>query len=174
MNKNRFIRFRTRRGKNADTDIDITSLLDIITILVVFLLVNFNSSGVVIDIRGDIKIPDSQSTALNNPGVIIQLSKKQLWVEDQELINFETSSPEVKLYDDGGRRIVPLFNKLSEIKDQVDVVNKHAGNDKPFSGVANLVVDKSITYDMIRKVLYTCAEAGFQKYKFVVMGEQAF
>ena len=33
--------------------------------------------------------------------------------------------------------------------------------------------EKSIKYNFIKKLLYTCAEAGYQKYKFVVLGEDS-
>ena len=61
------------------------------------------------------------------------------------------------------------FEKIEEIKNLSLQTNNKAKN---FSGVANLIIDKSIKYDYVKKVMYTCASAGFKEYKFVVMGEE--
>lgn len=160
---------RFSRGKRKDRvfDIDITSLLDILTIMLVFLLQSYNSSGVVINVPKEIDLPRSASETLNNFGVNIQVSKSQIWVDDKEVVN--TEIPTEQLYDDGGRRIVPLFNQLVKIKETIKQSEKLSPQAAKFSGLANLVVDKSLKYDYLKRVMYTCAAAGFKEFKFVVM-----
>src|SRR5690606_16359483 len=95
-------RFRARRKKVQVFDIDITSLLDILTILLVFLLQSYNSSGVIINVPKDIELPRSVSESLNNFGVNIQVSKSQIWVDDVEVVNTE-SGEKGQVFDQGGR-----------------------------------------------------------------------
>ena len=64
---------RFRRKKQSTFDIDITSLLDILTILLVFLIQSYNSSGVVINVPDGIVLPSSSSESLNSQGVNIQV-----------------------------------------------------------------------------------------------------
>lgn len=160
---------RGRKGAGA-FDIDITSLLDILTIMMVFLLQSYNSSGVVINIPKDIELPRSTSETLNTFGVNIQVSKSQIWVDDKEVVNTQNVD-DGKLFDDGGRRIIPLFDQLVKIKETIKQSEKLSPDAKAFSGVANLVVDKSLKYNYLKKVMYTCAAAGFKEFKFVVMTE---
>jgi biopolymer transport protein ExbD len=54
----------------------------------------------------------------------------------------------------------------------IQEVEKASPQAKKFSGIANLLVDKSLKYSYLKKVLYTVAEAGYSKYKFVVLGEE--
>ena len=159
-------RFR-RIKKNTVFDIDITSLLDILTILLVFLLQSYNSSGVIINVPKDIELPRSASESLNSFGVNVQVSKTQIWVDDAEVVN--TDIPDAQLFDEGGRRIVPLFNELVKIKETIKQSEKLSPQAKKFSGVANLVIDKSLKYNYLKRVMYTCAAAGFKEFKFVVL-----
>jgi biopolymer transport protein ExbD len=161
---------KNRRGRKAPgtMDIDITSLLDILTILLVFLLQNYNSSGVIINVPKDIDLPRSSSISLNNYGVNIQVSKSQIWIDDKEVVNTDTAD-QSQLFDEGGRRIIPLYNELVRIKETIKQSEKLSPQATKFSGLANLVVDKSMKYNYLKRVMYTCAAAGFKEFKFVVL-----
>lgn len=163
---------KSRRGKKGAGafDIDITSLLDILTILMVFLLQSYNSSGVIINVPEGIELPKSSSETLNTFGVNIQVSKSQIWVDDKEVVNTENLDSG-KIFDEGGRRIIPLYDQLVKIKETIKQSEKLAPNAKKFSGVANIVADKTIKYNYLKRVMYTCAAAGYKEFKFVVMAE---
>ncbi len=172
MRSSRSVRNRGKRRSKAAMNLDITSLLDILVILLVFLLRSYNTSGIVLSVPKDVKLPDSQSTSDNNLGVLVQVSAKQIWVDDQEVLNFEQNSE--NNFDQGGRRIIPLYNKLVQKREEVELLHKTLPQTKPFSGIVNLVVDKDLKYSLIKKLMYTSAEAGFMQYKFVVLGEEQF
>jgi biopolymer transport protein ExbD len=169
MSRKRFIRNRSRGRKNSQVmDIDITSLLDILVIMLVFLLKSYNSSGIVLNVPKGITLPESKSITQNTSGVIVQVSPTTIWVDDQEIVNSEKTG---RSFDRGGRRIIPLFNELIKKKNLIKRIEKTSPNAQKFSGVVNLIVDKSIKYNVIKKLMYTCAEAGYKQYKFVVLGE---
>lgn len=170
MARNRSIRHKKKRSTKGPIDVDITSLLDILVILLVFLLKSYNSSGVVIDIPDGITLPTSDSQSYNNPGTLVQVSKDKIWV-DRKLILDSQNLPS-KVYDQGNRRIIPLFNELVKKREEIEAVSKSSSGATKFSGNANLVIDKSIKYSYMKKLMYTCAEAGFKEYKFIVMGQE--
>ena len=170
MARSKSMKNRRRKKSGGAFDIDITSLLDILTIMMVFLLQSYNSSGVVINVPKEIDLPRSNSETLSTVGVNVQVSKSQIWVDDKEVVNTETTEA-TQLFDEGGRRIIPLFNQLVKIKETIKQSEKLSPEAKPFSGVANLVVDKSLKYSYLKRVMYTCAAAGFKEFKFVVMAE---
>ena len=168
MRQNRLIRKRGRKTKKELFEVDITSLLDVLVIILVFLLRNYNSSGLIVTIPEGITLPDSKSQDMNSPGVIVQVSKDKIWIEGELLIE---DNLEKKNYDQGGRRIIPLFNELVKKRNLVKEIEKRAENAKPFSGVVNLVIDKEIKYTFLKKVMFTSAQAGYKAYKFIVMSE---
>lgn len=168
MARSTSIRYRLRRKKSKLVDVDITSLLDILTILMVFLLQSYNSSGVIINVPDEIKLPDSVSQSVNTFGVNVQISKSKIWVDDKEVVNTEESDGS-RLYDMGGRRIIPLYDELIKIKETIKQSEKLSPQAKKFSGIANLVMDKSLKYNYLKRVMFTCAEAGYKQFKFVVL-----
>lgn len=171
MSRKRSIRNKKRSRKDRSFEIDITSLLDILVILLVFLLKSYNSSGVTLEIPKEIKIPDSNSQSLNQAGVMIQVSKEKIWVDSETILD-AANSPK-NIYDQGNRRIVPLYDSL--VKKIEGIKNLHKQEPDiavKFTGVANLIIDKTIKYSYVKKIMYTCAAAGFKKYKFVVLAKE--
>ncbi len=165
----RSIRNRGKRTKLKPLDLDITSLLDILVIMLVFLLKSYNSSGVTFNIPKDISLPQSASQTINTMGVNVQISPTTIWVDSKVVLDTKESTP--KSYDRGGKRILPLYDELVAKRKMIQEVEKASPQAKKFSGIANLLVDKSLKYSYLKKVLYTIAEAGYSKYKFVVLGE---
>lgn len=170
MRTNRQIRNRGKRKKLGVVDLDITSLLDILTILIVFLLRSYSSSGMTFDLSKKISLPESTSQTMPNDALLIHVSPEAIWVDNQLVLDL--SQPLGRnIFDHQGRRIIPLFNELVVKKETIQQVAKSSPDAKPFSGALNLLVDKSIKYTMLKQIMYTAAEAGYQKYKFVVLGE---
>lgn len=169
MSRMRAIRNRKVKRQKSLIEIDITSLLDILVILLVFLLRSYNSSGVILNVPADINLPNSQSIQPNSTGVVVQVSKTQILVDDKEVLN--TSNLPRVVYDKEGRRIISLYNELMSKKEEIELLSKKIKAAQQFNGVVNLVVDKTIKYSYLKKLMYTIADAGFRQYKFVVLGE---
>lgn len=164
----RSIRNRGKRRKSKVFDLDITSLLDILVILLVFLLRSYNSSGVVLNVPKGVELPRSESASLNTTGVMVQVAPDKIWVDDKLIIdNSENGGASAR----SDRRIIPLYNELVRKKNEIKLVEKTSPNADKFSGNINLIIDKSIKYTYMKKLMLTCAEAGFKSYKFIVLGE---
>lgn len=165
----RSIRSKQRRKNKELVDLDITSLMDILVTLIFFLLINSDYSGVILNVPRGVELPKSISSSPNSQGVVVQVSPTSIWVDDKLVLDI--NKPSTNVSDHNGQRIVPLFNELVSKKEYYQSVAKSTPGVNTFSGIVNLVVDKSIKYNYLKKLMNTCAEAGFQKYKFVVMGE---
>ncbi len=172
MARTRSIRNKKKREKKEPVDVDITSLLDILVILLVFLLRSYNSSGVTFTVPKGIELPKSASISMNRPGVIVQVSKDKIWVDDKVILDISDKKSMNGIFDEGNRRIVPLYSELVKKKEEIKAMAQQVPQAKPFSGVTNLIIDKSIKFNYIKKVLYTAAAAGFKEYKFIVLGEE--
>lgn len=170
MRNSKIIRKRFRGKKNRAFEIDITSLLDILVIMLVFLLKSYNSSGVILNVPKDIALPNSESQNLNSTGVLVQVSPSMIWVDDEQVLDIKKSNNS-NIFDMNRLRIIPLYNTLVAKRKTITQVQKTSPEAKEFSGIVNLVVDKSINYSFLKKIMFTCASAGYKEYKFVVMGE---
>jgi biopolymer transport protein ExbD len=170
MARNRSIRNKKRK-KRGNFDLDITSLLDILVILLIFLIKSYNSSGITMTVPEGIELPKSGSSNVNTAGIMIQVSKDKIWVDTKTVL--DTANLPKHLFDHNAKRIVPLYDELVKKKDEIKTLSiQTAGKAKPFNGIVNLIVDKSLKYSYVKKVMYTCASAGFKEYKFVVMSTE--
>ena len=161
---------KRRRGRKGPFEVDITSLLDILVILLVFLLRSYDTSGIIMTVPQGIELPNSNSQSINTAGVQIQVSADKIWVDNTAVL--ETDNLPKVVYDQGGKRIVPLFNELVKKKEEIKKLAMQTPKATDFSGIANLIVDKSLKYSYLKKVMYTSAAAGFKEFKFVVMAEE--
>jgi biopolymer transport protein ExbD len=143
------------RRKQKAMEIDITSLLDILVILLVFLLKSYNASDLKLNLVNKLTLPTSQTRKLGNHSIIIQVDKYQkVWVKNQELGSTASSS-----------------DKMDELYDYLMTQNARAlSNNKSPTKKINLVFDKDLPYQSIKKIMHTCATAGLTEFKFIVKG----
>jgi biopolymer transport protein ExbD len=165
----RSISSKRRKRKGSLLELEMTSLLDVITTLLIFLIFGYNSSGIEINVPKDITLPKSISKDFNHDAVKIMVAQDAIWVDTKKIVDL-TNGGELST-DQEGRRILPLFDELVAQKELIRATEKSSPRATKFSGLVNLIVDKSIKYSFVKKILYTTAEAGYKEYKFVVMSE---
>lgn len=145
-----------RRDRNA-TEVDITSLLDVLVILLVFLLKSYNASDLTLDLAKDITLPNSNTELLGNHAVIVQVNK-----DSKMFVNNE----EVGAVIGNSDKIPDLYDRLTKLKEEDDKLAK-ANNLKEPKNI-NLVFDATLPYATVRKVMHTSALAGYPQFKFIV------
>src|SRR5690554_4377439 len=64
-----------RRKINDEVDVDITSLLDILTILLVFLLQSYNSSDLKLDLEKNVNLADSKAREITKFAPVVQVTR---------------------------------------------------------------------------------------------------
>ena len=97
-------------------------------------------------------------------------TEKKIWVDDKLVVNLNETA--FDLFDKGGDRIIALYNELISKKDAIVLLAKQTEQANKFSGMINLIMDKSLSYQYIRKIMYTATEAGFKEFKFVVISNE--
>lgn len=145
---------------------DVTPILDVMTMALIFFYFQLQHSSPAGLVPKEIKLPQAASQQAAAPGINIVVSKSQIWVDEHEVLNINETDPN-SLYDDENRRIIPLYDRLVKIRKLIQQTHQMTPMALTFSGKANLLVDKSIKYNYLKRVLYTCAKAGFKEYKFI-------
>jgi biopolymer transport protein ExbD len=171
---------KRRNAREPEIDfLNITAMLDLMTIILVFLLKSLASSAGAIPQSDDLRLPASVMTGEPaEEGVLIIVSKTQILVG-------EDSTPVVKLppreqlgvsgvdakYKRGGANdmfIVPLGNALQNARD-IDKAVRGAKGLNPNSSEAMVVIDKTTPYRLLIEVLFTLGQSEFGKYHLMVM-----
>lgn len=146
--------------------LNITSMTDMFTIMLVFLLQSYNTSNVEINPDVGQRLPSSSSEANAVLSYQLSLNKTELKLQEKVLAkikDYDFSSNDIDQND--SNFIKPLFEELYKISQQK--------NEKDPMGVADgrliLKADSDFSYHTLRKVLYTASMAGFPKVKLATV-----
>ncbi len=152
----------SRGKKGANAGIMLTSLIDVMTILVIFLLMNFSANGEVLYMTKDIKLPDAYHGAVIERAPVISVSADALTFDGKMLL--QTAD-----LDKGDVLNVPeLEDALREEKRRYEQI--HANDpDHPFRGLVNVQADRRIPFKVIKRVMFACNQSGFGNINFAAL-----
>lgn len=149
--------------KTQSFSLNITSMTDMFTILLVFLLQSFASADVQIDPVEGLRLPTSNTEKNPVHGVRIIITKNELTIEKEKLALIKNNEVEGAAIDSNDSNFIkPLFVALQKINKEAE-----AGKEKP--GKILFQADQEIPYSTIRKVMYTASMAGFPNLKLVTV-----
>jgi biopolymer transport protein ExbD len=153
-------RFARRKAK-AELDIDITSLLDILTILLVFLLKSYNASDLKLDLQKGVEIADSKSREMTRYAPVVQVNKEaKVFLNNKEIGRLPASG-----------EMASLTAALKKTKSGIETDNKKKlANQQTNTDLINLVFDKEVDYEVVQRVMHDSALAGYSQFKFIVRG----
>lgn len=153
-------RFQRRREREA-VDVDITSLLDILTILLVFLLKSYNASDLKLDLQKGIEMADSDARAMTRFAPVVQVSKEaKIFLNNKEIGRMPASG-----------EMPMLTEALKKAKADTEAENKKKpANQQTNTDLVNLVFDREMDYAVVQKVMHGSALAGYSQFKFIVKG----
>jgi biopolymer transport protein ExbD len=173
---------RAKRKNAREPEIDflnITAMLDLMTIILVFMLKSLASSSASIPQSKDLSLPASVMTAEPaQEGTVIIVSKTQILVGEESAPVLTLPSREQLAqsgvdakHKRGGPNdlyIVPLGNALSHARD-IDKAVQAAKGTPNAPSEAIVVVDKTTPYRLLIEVLFTLGQAEFGKYHLMVL-----
>jgi biopolymer transport protein ExbD len=147
---------RLARGKTPNLLVlNITSMLDMFTILILFLLKSYSAEGMIITIPADLFLPDSTTQTSPRPGLVVELSQNHI-VVDGEVIPVDLAQIEAS-----EEILIPeLFSHLitkARQYEEIASINPAAS----FTGQMILEGDREVPFRLLKKILYTCGQAGF-------------
>jgi biopolymer transport protein ExbD len=114
--------------------------------------------------EGDVQLSPSTMERTAPPGVKVTVTKTAILVEGVVVATIAGGKVDPKLKSDGadGYRLVPLVEELEKRPDSV----KHTG--KRVATRVTLAFDRSLPYRLFTEVVFSCGQAGFDKYDLIV------
>jgi biopolymer transport protein ExbD len=158
MTNTRRIR-RMGRNKKKVTGLNLTSLMDVFTILVFFLLFNSSASEVVESPR-EIKLPDSVVEAKPRETVVIMVSPEVVLVQGEAVV----STP--ALLVSSGETIAPVTERLKQLERSIIGISTKAVVE---SKEVTILADKTIPFSALKKIMSTCTGSGYGKISLAVI-----
>ncbi len=161
--------------KEAEIDfLNITAMLDMMTIILVFLLKSMSQSSASLPQSGDLTMPKSVlTTEASEEGVAVLISKSSIIVDDNIVAQVPadaTHGVEGKYKRTGPTDlyIVPLANALQSWRERDRQVRVATGKD-PSSSEAIIIADANTPYRLLTEVLFTLGQSEFAKFHLMVL-----
>ena len=160
---------RKKRKPADDVGVTINSLMDAMTIILIFLLMNYSVDPLRIDTADDLKLPASTPEIHPKASATVTVTKNGIIVNDKPVVQIKAGTVDkaYKQGDEASLNIQPLFEALNEEATRQKEMARLRGS--KFDGVLTIIADNETEYRLLTEVLYTAGQAEFQKFKFAVI-----
>lgn len=158
MKRSRRIK-RMSRNRLKLTKMNLTSLMDVFTILVFFLLVNSGTADVM-ETPKQVTLPESNVEAKPRETVVIFISPEEVVVQGETVAAMAdvVASPEAAL--------APMTERLSVIRERIIGPNTRSVAE---SQEVTILADRSIPFDVIKRIMSTCTREGYGRISLAVI-----
>ncbi len=145
------------------THLNLTPMMDIMTILLVFLVQSFATDPGNINVNLSLHPPMSTTKMLMEAATKVTVTAEQILVNDKPVMTVAAFPTTV----DADGLIAPVRDALDVEKNRIDQVAAAGG--PPFDGKLVLVAHETTPYELLNAVLHSAGQAHFAKYELVVM-----
>jgi len=160
---------KEREAAGEIKELNITAMMDMMTILLVFLLKSFASSSAAVTASEDVRPPVSTTRATPRDTVAVTITPKSILVGDKEVLRLENGQLPAQALQ--GRLVLPLDARLKREVEKLKYIAER-NPQAPFSKELSVIADRKVPYDMLLSVLYTAGQNELENYRFVVLKKE--
>ena len=156
---------RDREAEGEIRELNLVAMMDLMTVILVFLLKSFSATTIAMSASEDIRPPISTTRQTPKDTVAVTVTPRSILVGDKQVLRLvDGKIPEDAL---SGRLVVPLNGALKKEVDKLRQIEAWGG--APFSRELSVIGDRKIPYDLLLTVLYTAGQNELENYRFVVI-----
>lgn len=145
--------------------LNLTAMVDMFTVIVIFLLQSFSASGELMFQQKDLKLPEAEEApALSERGPVVTLFENRILWEGSEVASLAQ-------LDDAEPGIPALVERLKGVREREEkLFSKTAKAGEPFEGHIVVQADIKTDFKLVRKAIFSANEAGWVHIQFATMG----
>jgi biopolymer transport protein ExbD len=168
--KKGFSKFMDRRTPST-FKIQITSMVDMFVILLVFLLMSYSTSPIQVTPSKDLTLAESNSMVDPIEALKLVVSKSGVFVDDKKIIDLQDGRLRNEDVDAEDTQFIrSLFTELDGHAEKSKAIAK-VNETVEFDGKVLMQADRDLSYETLRKVMYTAMMAGYSDVKIAVLGQ---
>lgn len=163
--------------------LSLTAMVDMFTVLVVFLLQNYNTTGEVLYIPKEVVLPKAEQIKELKPSVVVTISSKEIFLDKTPVVTFEQVQTQkewlieplkVQVQEALVKAREKFEAKLQTKLREVVVASKGPSESDDANAWSKVTVqaDKGMDFLTVKKVMYTVTEAGAGEINFAVTKEK--
>ncbi len=154
-----------RKQKYIPPKLMLTSMMDMFTIILIFLLFSFSENPETLKLGEDLDLPRSTSESSYTKAIKIVLSKSELRVNDEVMA--QVRNRQIVGLPTEDLKSSSLFQRLKTYR----VSHKMEDSESPAQHVL-FMCDKTHSFTTINNVIKTAGLAGFPNFQFAVLEEK--
>jgi biopolymer transport protein ExbD len=164
-------RRKAREAEGEIRELNIVAMMDMMTIILVFLLKSYQASTINVNMSADLTVPQSSTQLHPQENITVTVSQREVAVNDRKVV--EVKGGLIPAAAKEGHRaeafyVSAVYDALKKEVDKQKYIARY-NKDAPFAGRINVVVDRKIPYRTLMDVLYTAGQAELGEYKFMVL-----
>jgi biopolymer transport protein ExbD len=157
----KFVRKKVTGGgkKAVDSEIPLVPFIDFLVTLVVFLLTSFSASGELLAQQPNLKMPDAKNVVDLEIHPVIAVNPDVVTLDGRRIADTRTLAADARV-----ERMEQMIQELETLKHNWTILHPS----EPFAGTVILQADKGIDFRVVKKVMFSCAQAGYANISFAV------
>jgi biopolymer transport protein ExbD len=157
---------KEREAAGEIKELNITAMLDMMTIILVFLLKSYSTSSVAMTSSEECRPPISTTRATPKDTVAVTITPKHVLVGDKSVVTLVGGQMPANVLE--GRLVVPLDQALKKEVEKLKFIAERNPS-APFTHELSVIGDRKVPYDVLLTVLYTAGQNELENYRFVVV-----
>lgn len=152
--------------------IQITSMVDMFVILLVFLLKSYSTSPVNLTPNDKLTLP--VSTSMKDPVEALKLvvSQNGIFVDDKKIVDVKQGDVDPHDVDSTDTNFIRKLYEALDAEAQKSKGIAKVNETMEFDGKVVMQADRALNYNLLRKVMYTSMMAGYSDVKIAVMSRE--
>jgi biopolymer transport protein ExbD len=150
-------------------ELNITPMMDMMTIILVFLLKSVTSTAAQTTQDANLVLAPSTTHMVAKQAIQVTITKRVILVEGEAVapINNGRIDPAQKRDGENGFYITSLVGTLQKLSGRERKVAELTSG--KFESELMIVADRNTPYRLLTEILYSCGQAGYQNYRLLVL-----
>lgn len=150
-----------RSQPRSDAELNLIPLIDIMSVMVAFLLIYSTEVEVVQNSKG-IEIPQSSAEVKPQSSVVVMITKEHIFVQGEAVATIaEVQSTQTALVE-----------PLREVLERPMLAGNKSDAEAAASREVTVIADKSLPFDVVKRVMATCSSSSFGKISLAVLQKE--
>ena len=129
-------------------DLLLTALIDAFSILVIFLLMNFSSTGEILFINKGVELPNATQADILERNTVVRYDQGKFFIENKELADQND-----------------LIQELLDTRKEWATTHPN----EEFKGIITIQANKKTKYESLNSIVLAMAHSGFSEIRFAVV-----
>ena len=161
--------------------LSLTAMVDMFTVLVVFLLMNYRTTETILYLPKEVELPKATETKELKPAHVVTISTTEILIDREPVASFGNVQSQDDWMVPGLRdRLIELFRQAEiehNTKFRTQLRQATIGNkallekEKEALKKVTIQADKDIDFLTVKKIMYTVTEAGAREINFAVISQ---